>query len=89
MLRKLRKHLTDNADYVGGKFAEEARRIHFNEVEKRAIYGEATPQEAHALIEDGDRIPPAAAAARGPKLGIWRRMNRNGDALLARRRTAV
>ena len=58
MLRRLRKHLTDNADYVGGKFAEEARRIHFNEVEKRAIYGEATPQEAHALIEDGVEFHP-------------------------------
>ena len=58
MLRKLRKHLTDNSDYVGGKFAEEARRIHFNEVEKRSIYGEATPQEAHALIEDGVEFHP-------------------------------
>ena len=58
MLRKLRKHLTDNAVYVGGKFAEEARRIHFNEVEKRAIYGEATPQEAHALIEDEVEFHP-------------------------------
>src|SRR5215212_7224354 len=38
-LRKIRKQLTDNAEYVGEKFAEEARRIHYEEVEKRGIYG--------------------------------------------------
>ena len=37
--RKLRKHLTDNAEHVGDRFAEEARRIHYNETEKRGIYG--------------------------------------------------
>jgi len=52
MLRKLRKHLTENADYVGNKFAEEARRIHYNEVEKRGIYGEATSDEVRALVDE-------------------------------------
>ena len=52
-LRKIRKHLTDNAEYVGPKFAEEARRIHYNETEKRGIYGEASPDEAKALAEEG------------------------------------
>ena len=58
MLRKLRKHLTDNADYVGGKFAEEARRIHYDEVEKRGIYGEATSDEVHALRDEGIEFHP-------------------------------
>ncbi|MCC2110654.1 MAG: DUF1178 family protein, partial [Hyphomicrobiales bacterium] len=40
-LRKLKQHVVENADYVGGRFAEEARRIHYNEVEPRGIYGEA------------------------------------------------
>jgi hypothetical protein len=58
ILKKLRKHLTDNADYVGPKFAEEARRIHYNEVEKRGIYGEASPEEAKALAEEGIEFHP-------------------------------
>jgi hypothetical protein len=58
MLRKLRKHLTENADYVGPKFAEEARRIHYNEAEKRGIYGEASTEEARALAEEGVEFHP-------------------------------
>ncbi len=58
MLRKLRKHLTDNADYVGPRFAEEARRIHYNESEKRGIYGEATHDDARALAEEGIEFHP-------------------------------
>lgn len=57
-LRKIREHLTQNADYVGDKFAEEARRIHFEEVEKRGIYGEATPDEVRGLAEDGVEFHP-------------------------------
>ena len=57
-LRKLREHLTENADYVGPKFAEEARRIHYNEAEKRGIYGEASSEEAHALAEEGIEFHP-------------------------------
>ncbi len=57
-LRELRKHVTEHADYVGDKFAEEARKIHFNEVEARGIYGEATSDEAQALAEEGiDFLP--------------------------------
>ena len=67
-LRKLRKHLTENADYVGPKFAEEARRIHYNEAEKRGIYGEATSDEARALARGGDRVPSAPGAAGRPQL---------------------
>jgi hypothetical protein len=57
-LRKLRKHLTENADYVGNRFAEEARRIHYEEVEKRAIYGEATQEDVRALAEEEIEFHP-------------------------------
>ncbi len=49
----LRKQVSENADYVGDKFAEEARKIHYSEVEARGIYGEATSDEAKALAEEG------------------------------------
>jgi hypothetical protein len=58
MIRKLRRHLTENADYVGPKFAEEARKIHYNEVEKRGIYGEASTEDARALAEEGIEFHP-------------------------------
>lgn len=57
-LRKLRQHMTENADYVGPKFAEEARKIHYNELEKRGIYGEASSEEASALAEEGIEFHP-------------------------------
>ena len=50
---KLRRHVEDNCDYVGEQFAEEARRIHYEEVAPRSIYGEATDQEAAELTEEG------------------------------------
>jgi hypothetical protein len=58
VLRKVRQHLTDNADYVGPKFADEARRIHYNEAEKRGIYGEASSEEARALVDEGIEFHP-------------------------------
>ena len=58
MLRKLRGQLTENADYVGPKFAEEARRIHYDEAEKRGIYGEASTEEARALADEGIEFHP-------------------------------
>ncbi len=58
MLRKLREHLTENADYVGPRFAEEARRIHYNEAEKRGIYGEASRDDARALADEGIEFHP-------------------------------
>jgi hypothetical protein len=57
-LRAMRQHVVDNADYVGPRFAEEARKIHYGEIEARGIYGEATPAEAKALIEDGVQVAP-------------------------------
>jgi hypothetical protein len=58
MLRRLRAELTANADNVGSKFPEEARKIHFEETEPRSIYGEATLEEARELREDGIPVCP-------------------------------
>jgi hypothetical protein len=57
-LKELREHLTKNSDYVGPKFPEEARRIHYGETEHRSIYGEASPDEAKGLIEEGIEFHP-------------------------------
>lgn len=57
-MRRLKSHVTENADYVGPKFAEEARKIHYGEAEERGIYGETTPQEAENLREEGIDIHP-------------------------------
>lgn len=52
-IRELREHVVKNADPVGDRFAEEARKIHYGETEHRSIYGQATPEEAHELAEEG------------------------------------
>ena len=57
-LKELRDHLTKNADYVGQKFPEEARKMHYGEVEHRSIYGEATPDQAKDLHEEGIEFHP-------------------------------
>lgn len=58
MLRVMCKKVTSEADYVGDKFAEEARKIHFKEADPRGIYGEATRDEVAELIDDGvDFLP--------------------------------
>lgn len=57
-LKELSKKVRDNAEYVGEKFAEEARKIHFGETEKRGIYGEANLEEVKELAEDGVEIMP-------------------------------
>jgi hypothetical protein len=54
----LRKYVQSNADYVGPKFAEEARKIHYGETEHRHIYGEATIEEAKELVEEGVDVAP-------------------------------
>jgi hypothetical protein len=53
-----RKFIEQNADYVGRRFPEEARKIHYGEAEERHIYGESTLKEAHDLIEEGVQIAP-------------------------------
>ena len=59
-LRTLRQAVESNCDYVGPRFPEEARAIHYGERDKRGIYGEASEEEAKALAEEGievSRIP--------------------------------
>jgi hypothetical protein len=57
-LKELRDHLTANADNVGKKFPEEARRMHYGEIEHRSIYGEASAQDAKELHEEGIEFHP-------------------------------
>jgi hypothetical protein len=59
-LVELRRQVESNCDYVGGRFAEEARRIHYGETDPRGIYGEASDEESRALSEEGiqfGRVP--------------------------------
>jgi hypothetical protein len=54
----LRKQIAENSEYVGMNFAAEARRIHDGDAPERAIYGEARPEEARQMIEDGLPVAP-------------------------------
>ena len=54
----LRNHVLENAENVGQKFAEEARKIHYGEVEDHPIYGNATVKEAIELVEEGIDVAP-------------------------------
>jgi hypothetical protein len=58
MLRAFREHVTKNAENVGDRFADEARKIHYGETDHRSIYGEANPAEARALLEEGIEVHP-------------------------------
>ena len=57
-LKELRDHLTANADNVGKKFPEEARKMHYGETEHRSIYGEASAEDAKELHEEGIAFHP-------------------------------
>ena len=57
-MRELRAMLTEHSDYVGEKFADEARRMHEGEIKHRPIYGEAKPDDVRTLVEDGAEIFP-------------------------------
>ena len=57
-LKEFRRKVTEGADYVGDKFAEEARKIHYEETEQRGIYGEASPDEARELADEGIAFQP-------------------------------
>ncbi|MCJ2132845.1 DUF1178 family protein [Methylobacterium sp. J-026] len=56
MLRALREQVVASSEHVGSRFPEEARRIHYGEAEGRSIYGEASPAEARALIDEGIEV---------------------------------
>jgi hypothetical protein len=58
MLRKVRQLVKEQAEYVGGRFAEEVRKIHYDEAQPRSIYGEATAEEARELKEEGVEFYP-------------------------------
>ncbi|HAH11645.1 MAG TPA: DUF1178 domain-containing protein, partial [Alphaproteobacteria bacterium] len=54
----MRKHVEENGDYVGEKFPDEARAIHYGDAEERQIYGEATLEDARDLLEEGITVLP-------------------------------
>lgn len=54
----MRKQVEENSDYVGMNFAAEARQMHDGTLPQRPIYGEAKPEEARQLIEDGVPVAP-------------------------------
>jgi hypothetical protein len=59
-LRQIRRQVETNCDYVGERFAEEARKIHYGETEKRGIYGEASETDSKELADEGiefGRVP--------------------------------
>ena len=60
-LKELRDHIVKNADDVGERFPNEARKMHYGEIEHRPIYGEASPDEAKALIDEGVEVMPLPA----------------------------
>lgn len=57
-IKELRDHIVKNADNVGEKFPNEARAMHYGDKEHRPIYGEASPQEARSLIDEGVEVSP-------------------------------
>lgn len=67
---EMRRHVEENFDYVGDQFAKEARAIHEGKSEERGIYGEASPKDVRALVEDGVRVAPLP-----PKPPEKRRLN--------------
>jgi len=58
MIRALREHVEKNAENVGDRFADEARKMHYGEIEHRSIYGQANPVEARELWEEGIEVHP-------------------------------
>ncbi|MEN3347921.1 MAG: hypothetical protein V7632_1556 [Bradyrhizobium sp.] len=57
-LKELRDHIVKNADNVGDRFPNEARKMHYGDIEHRPIYGEASPEEARSLIDEGVEVSP-------------------------------
>ena len=64
-LLDLRRQVEDNFDYVGPSFAEEARKIHYGEVDPHSIYGETSSEEAEALREEGVTVQQIPWIPRG------------------------
>jgi hypothetical protein len=66
---RVRKHVEENFEHVGDRFAREARDIHEGLSPERGIYGEATPQQVKELVEDGVKVAPLPGAPK-PKAGL-------------------
>lgn len=64
VLQRMREHVETSCDYVGDRFAEEARSIHYGETDARDIYGEASAEDARALREEGITVQPLPWPAR-------------------------
>ncbi len=58
MMREFRAHVEKTTENVGTNFAEEARKIHYNETKQRGIIGHATADEARELLEEGIEVHP-------------------------------
>jgi hypothetical protein len=55
---RVRRHVLETFDYVGDRFADEARAIHGGRSEDRGIYGEASPTDVRNLIQEGVQVAP-------------------------------
>lgn len=58
MIKALHDHVAAHSEHVGERFAEEARKIHYGEAEGRSIHGQASLDEARALIDEGIEVAP-------------------------------
>ena len=58
MLAKLQTEMLRNSEWVGDRFADEARAMHIGETEPRAVHGQATPEQASSLVDEGVPIAP-------------------------------
>jgi len=66
-LAEVQSKMLEGSDYVGGRFAEEARSMHLGEQESRPIHGQTSAEEARALIEEGVPVAPLLLPVRSPK----------------------
>lgn len=58
MIAAVRQHIQENCDYVGDRFVDEARQIHYGEAEERGIYGDASIDDAQSLRDEGIDVTP-------------------------------
>ncbi len=63
-VERARNYVEKNFDYVGDKFPEEARKIHYGEEKERGIFGEATGKEVREMIDEGVQIAPLPGASK-------------------------
>ncbi len=66
-LAEVQAKMLEKSDYVGTKFADEARSMHLGEQDARPIHGQTTAEEARALIEEGVPVAPLLLPVRAPK----------------------